>query len=97
MGILEKHVFLDQCWQNLDVKVFDKIKGFTQFYSQHAACSHELFNELWIEAEGERAAHERNTETECGSGDCTVCSQTATVESDRVKKLEEGRSCVSEN
>lgn len=26
-----------------------------QFYSLHAACSHELFSELWIDAGGEKA------------------------------------------
>lgn len=33
-----------------------------QFYSPHAACSHELFSKLWIDAGGERAMEEREIE-----------------------------------
>ena len=36
--------------------VFGGIKVILQFYSQRAACSYELFSEVWIDAGGERAA-----------------------------------------
>lgn len=61
--IIEKHVFLDQCWQDLDVKVFRRIKGVSQFYSRHAACPHELLNKLRIDAGGERAGEEMKIES----------------------------------
>ena len=47
--------------------VFGGIKVILQFYSQCAACSYELFSEVWIDAGGERAAGGRKIETECGS------------------------------
>lgn len=50
----KKPVFLDQCCEELDVKVLSEIKGIVQFYSQHAACSQELFTDLWIDARGEK-------------------------------------------
>ncbi len=67
MGIIEKHVFLDQCCQDLDVKFLGEIKGILQFHAQRAACSHELCSKVLIDAGGERAAEGRKSESECGS------------------------------
>lgn len=66
------HVFLDQCWCKkscfyvfilfyflflVNYIFFEgEIKDHLQSYSQCAACSHELFSELWIDAGGKRAA-----------------------------------------
>lgn len=78
---------MDQCCEELDVKVLSEIKGIVQFYSQHAACSHELFSDLWIDAGGEKAADERTTETECGCvGFAEHVLKKITAERGRIKK-----------